>query len=107
MLTIGISTAKSQDSYTASNGRTYKLGDTVRTGKGSGVNGEFVYLAYTGLNDTPLNDTRIKRKFTNGAVIINKIRQKEQYGVIKTTFVVSKNLKLEIEPAIEAKEVLN
>jgi len=98
--------AKAQDQFKAVNGVTYKVGDTVRLGKGSGHNGSFVYLGFTGLNDTPINTTWVKRKFTNAAVIISKIRQKEQYGIIKTTFVVSRNLKLDINEAIEVSEVL-
>lgn len=106
-LTLASLFAFSQDSYTATNGRTYKLGDTIKLGKGSGVNGIFSYLSYTGINDAPINDTRVKRKFTNGAVVLKKIREKEQFGVLKATFIVTDGLKLQIDPAIEAKEVID
>ena len=38
------------EQYTASNGITYKIGDDIELGRGSGTHGEFLYILRGGLN---------------------------------------------------------
>jgi hypothetical protein len=41
---IGQKASEKLEKYTASNGITYEIGDQIQLGKGSGTNGEFVYI---------------------------------------------------------------
>jgi len=113
-LMIGIylhSKAQDMTEYKASNGIIYHVGDTIKLGRGSGNAGQFVYMVPSSLNDSNTERDWIKRKFTHGAVILKKIKSKNQNGITNHEFVVGigalYNLHMDIESAIETSEVLS
>jgi hypothetical protein len=106
-----------QKEYTASNGVTYHVGDTVKLGRGSAPNGDFLYLqiggwsAATSYRTNGGNDQfNIGRGYANTAVVIKKIRSAKIRGVEKHSFVVGggniTNYYLSIDDAIEVCEVV-
>lgn len=114
---MGTSTSKNQ-TYAASNNLTYKVGDTITLGKGSGMNGRFAYLQMGGFFNAMAamggnyNDVAsgIDRNYSGKNVVIKKIKQeKDRRGTNKTYFVVAggnlTNYNLMIEDAIESCEV--
>jgi hypothetical protein len=103
--------------YTASNGVTYHLKDTVKLGMGSASNGNFLYLQMGGWAaimsyDSNKSDDQfnIGRAYANTAVIIKKISQAKLKGIIKTYFTVGggniTNYLLYIDDAIQTCEVV-
>lgn len=107
VLTLASLFAFGQDSYTSSNGRTYKLGDTIQLGKGSGQNGMFLFFRQRMTPDTGAPQVHTI-KYTNSKMVLKKIKTREYGGNLKTILVVNPNgYELYIENAIEAKEVLN
>ena len=103
-------------SYTASNGVTYHLKDTVRLGFGSAPNGNFLYLQMGGWGAIMSYDANksndqlnIGRGYANTAVIVKKINQTKIKGIVKVYFTVGggniTNYILYIEDAIQACEV--
>lgn len=107
VLALGISTAKAQDSYTASNGRVYKVGDTIKIGKGSGQNGTFSYMVEGSMSSKGYPEsTRKLMTYTNS--ILKQIKIINIHGSNKAILVVHPyRHHIDIEPAIEAKEVIN
>lgn len=106
----------SQDmqTYTASNGKTYKIGDTVRVALGSMPDGNFKYVQASPLLFAPpsrnTNSLSARKDFANTNVIIRKIKKSAQLsGSEKVVF----NVKIRgivtydiwIEEAISACEV--
>lgn len=96
--------------YNASNGVFYKIGDTVKLGRGSNTNGKFNYITYGGLMAT--SDPE-QNKLTSGwagyNVIIKKIASYSVKGSTKIYFTVSGtigNLILDVENAIETCEIM-
>jgi hypothetical protein len=103
-------TAKSQDKleeYKASNGITYKVGDNVLLGKGSGIQGTFVYLRIAGW--AMGSNMQIGSAYAGLNVDIKKIKTGKFKGVEKVYFTVGggniTNYSLDIEAAIESCEV--
>lgn len=99
------------ESYKASNGKTYKIGDEIRIGRGSGHNGQFVYLEMGGWlavagasngQSVPV----LGKEFTGRTVVVEKIK-KQNSG--KVLFIVkSKNITnytLYIDDAIATCEI--
>jgi len=102
--------------YTAINGITYHIGDTVRLGRGSSPSGTFMYLqmggwgaALTYSSSGGPNQMNIGRAYANTAVIIKKIKTNKIKGIVKYYFTVGggniTNYILVIDDAIEACEV--
>jgi len=103
--------------YKAINGITYKIGDTVRLGRGSSPSGTFLYLQMGGWgavlsydsNGGP-NQLNIGRAYANTAVVIKKIKAGRIKGIEKYWFVVGggniTNYNLTIDDAIQACEVV-
>ena len=103
--------------YKAINGITYKVGDTVRLGRGSSPSGTFLYLQMGGwgaalsydANAGP-NQLNIGRGYANTAVIIKKIKTGKIKGIVKCYFTVGggniTNYILTIDDAIQACEVV-
>lgn len=103
--------------YTAINGVTYHLGDTVRLGRGSSPGGTFMYLQMGGWgaalsyssNGGP-NQMNIGRGYANTAVIVKKIKTNKIQGIVKYYFTVGggniTNYILVIDDAIQACEVM-
>jgi hypothetical protein len=103
--------------YTAINGITYRIGDTVRLGIGSSPNGSFLYLQMGGWGaalsydaDKGSNQLNIGRGYANTAVAIKKIKSGRIKGVEKYWFIVGggniTNYNLTIDDAIQACEVV-
>lgn len=116
------------ETYSASNGVVYKVGDTITLGRGSAPNGDFNYLQQGGFGNTMAviggsgsgmmsgnknqgsYNSGIDRNYSNSNVVLKKIKyQKNKRGTNKAFFVVGAgamtNLNLHIEDAIETCEV--
>ena len=75
-LLFSISTfAQQMESYTASNGITYNIGDEIVLGRGSGQNGMFVYLLMGGIYASSVPS--IPSSYSGLKATIKKIKQQE------------------------------
>lgn len=104
--------------YTASNGITYGIGDTIKLGRGSAPNGDFRYLNNGGFGAILIyNPSRGSEQFDVGRyysgqnVIISKIKKYHYKGAQKVVFAVRAaytpiRFDLYIEDAITTCEVL-
>lgn len=110
VLLVASAKAQKLKEYTASNGITYHVGDTVKLGRGTGLNGVFVYLTPSTFWGTDNDVDWIKRKLTNGAIPIKAIKAKTTNGVKKHIFTVGSSelysFFIDIEAAIQACEVI-
>lgn len=95
--------------YKASNNITYKVGDTIQLGRGSGMQGTFVYLKMAGW--AAGSATQIGSAYGGLNVNIKKIKKLTFKGGEKIYFTVGggniTNYSLEIEEAIASCEVKN
>lgn len=112
--------AQSLDEYKASNGIIYHIGDTVKLGRGSGMNGQFIYLTMGGFykavhsmnspNDNSFDKYNVRRNYAGMNVIIKRIKRNSLKGATKYNFVVGggniTNFDIDIENAIESCEVV-
>ena len=108
--------AQTHTSYKALNGLTYKIGDTVKLGRGSAPNGSFNYVemggfgAFLAHRQQRGDQLSIDKTYANTPAIIKKIKASQINGKQKTTFVVYSrgpaNFNLTIDEAIQACEVL-
>lgn len=93
--------------YTASNNITYKEGDMILLGRGSGLQGTFVYLKIAGWMAG--GGTQIGSAYSGLNVEIKKIKKIKFKGAEKIVFTVGggniTNYSLEIEEAIASCEV--
>jgi len=93
--------------YKASNNITYKEGDTIALGRGSGGQGTFVYLKIAGIMAG--SATQIGSSYSGLNVILKKIKSAKFKGAEKVFFTVGggniTNYMLEIEEAIATCEV--
>lgn len=93
--------------YKASNNVTYKVGDTIQLGRGSGIQGTFVYLKMAGW--AAGSATQIGSAYGGLNVNIKKIKKATFKGAEKIYFTVGggniTNYSLEIEEAIATCEV--
>jgi hypothetical protein len=98
--------------YTASNGKTYKIGDVIKLNKGSGPYGEFVYVTVGGwaVSANP-EDNRLGAGNSGLEVTIKKIRKgnTKRYKVVNFTVGGGNltNYVMNIEGAIESCEIEN
>jgi hypothetical protein len=108
--------SKSSDSYTASNGITYKVGDDVILGRGSAPSGDFRYLNLGGWGAVMSYDSHrgssqvdVGRGYSGLSVRIKRIVRSHYRGIEKVIFVVGggniTNYYLYIEDAIATCEV--
>lgn len=109
-LTVAITaTAQNLPEYKASNGITYKPGDTVKLGRGSHPNGDFRYLQMGGLAASGGDADNIGKHYSGMNVIIKKIKTQKMKGAEKVWFIVGAgnivNYNLAIEDAIATCEV--
>ena len=111
-----VNPGKQGDSYSASNGKTYYVGDVIKLGRGSGLDGHFIYLTMSGWGALMSYDRNqsssqfnIDRGYAGLAVNIKKIRTFKFKGAKKTIFVVGggniTNYSLDIEQAIATCEI--
>ena len=95
------------EEYTASNKITYKVGDNVALGRGSGNNGTFVYLRIAGW--AMGGNMQIGSAYAGLNVNIKKIKKFKYKGLDKVMFTVGggniTNYSLDIEEAIGSCEV--
>lgn len=107
---------KTMDTYTASNGITYKEGDQIKLGRGSATNGDFLYLQMGGWGAIASYDmnkgsdqNNIGRGYSGIAVTLKKIRTQKTKGQEKVYFTVGggniTNYNLMIEDAIATCEI--
>lgn len=93
--------------YKASNSITYKEGDSISLGRGSGIQGTFVYLKMAGW--AAGSETQIGSAYSGLNVIIKKIKKVKFKGAEKIVFIVGggniTNYSLEIEDAIATCEI--
>lgn len=75
--------------YKASNGVTYKIGDTVRLGRGTKPDGSFLYLEDHGPIPNPRGVRSLPKEFANAAAILKNIRKIKVNGVDKYMFSVN------------------
>src|ERR1700743_3493341 len=103
--------------YTATNGITYHVKDTVRLGMGAAPNGTFLYLQIGGWGavldydaSKGPNQLNVGRGYANTAVVIKSIKTTQIKGVVKYIFVVGggniTNYNLTIDDAIQVCEVV-
>jgi hypothetical protein len=103
--------------YKATNDITYKVGDTVKLGRGSAPNGEFLYLQMGGWAAAMSYDSNkgsdqmnIGRGYANTGVTIKKMKTHKIKGFQKMMFTVGggniTNYVLSIDDAIQACEVI-
>jgi hypothetical protein len=106
--------AQNLSEYKAVNGVVYHLKDTVRLGSGSGLDGIFLYMLPGGIESIETgahsaDRMNMRKRFTNAAVIIKKIKSTDVNGVSKVTFVVKGGylypFNLAIDDAIKSCEV--
>ena len=108
--------AQKSEQYKAVNKVTYKIGDTVRLGRGSAPNGSFNYMqiggfgAFLAHKQQRGDQLSVDKEYANTAVVIKKMKAASVNGVKKMTFVVSAdrpiNFNLNIDDAIQTCEVL-
>lgn len=119
-MTIALNAQKIEktETYTASNGITYKVGDTITLGKGSGHNGHFAYVQMGGFYNAMAAmggnyrdmSSGLDRNYAGTNVVVKKIKTyRDKRGTNKTTFVVGggniTNYDLRIEDAIDTCEI--
>ncbi len=103
--------------YTASNGITYKVGDEIKLGRGSGQNDEFVYVNISGwgavmaAQQDPNFNTRLGSGNSGLIVTVKKITKYNMKRYKGVYFVIGggniTNYSLDIENAIKTCEVEN
>ncbi|NRT11542.1 SHOCT domain-containing protein [Flavobacterium sp. 14A] len=107
MFSVFASAQNRIEEYTASNGITYKEGDSISLGRGSGIQGTFVYLKMAGIMAG--SATQIGSAYSGLNVIVKKIKKIKFKGAEKVYFTVGggniTNYSLEIEEAIATCEI--
>ncbi|MFB9841096.1 SHOCT domain-containing protein [Mucilaginibacter ginsenosidivorans] len=102
--------------YSASNGRTYHVGDTIKLGQGSAPNGTFRYVQYGGwlvfmINGNQADDHNIEKTYSGYGAIVKKIHSFKAHGIQKVVFAVDigggSNFDLWIEDAIASCEIVD
>jgi hypothetical protein len=106
--------AQQLEMYTASNGKTYKIGDEIKLGRGSGQNGTFVCLTLGGWGavvNAGSNMPTIPSNYSGMVATIKKIKKIEtQQGKVIFSVFLKKtmnttNFNLDIEDAIITCEI--
>ncbi len=106
------------ETYKASNGITYKIGDEIKLNKGSGPSGGFLYLQMGGWGAAMSYNTNggpdqmnIGRQYNGINVTLKKIKEQKIKGQTKIYFVVGggniTNYNLMIEDAIATCEIVD
>jgi hypothetical protein len=102
--------------YTAANGLTYHVGDTVKLAQGSATDGSFRYVQYGGwevfFQSGHSSDAHnVERTFAGYGAVIKKIHTFKAHGIVKAVFAVDigagSNFDLWIDQAITSCEVVN
>jgi hypothetical protein len=101
--------------YTASNGKTYNVGDTITIGKGTAVNGGFLYIQQYGFaaftvidGGGTLDDLNMSRQYAGLKAVIKKTVIIKPAGQEKTCFIIRMkpfNYIIYVESAIESGEI--
>ena len=111
-LTGNSQSTKSLDSYTASNGITYSVGDEVKLGKGSDTDGKFVYVTIGGWAvSTNPEANRLPAANAGLIVTIKKIKKYDKKRMKKVVLTVGggniTNYLIDLENAIDQCEIEN
>lgn len=96
--------------YTASNGITYKIGDDIQLGRGTGKHGKFKFVNNAGTGYiTKYENHQLEASFASVIMTIKKIKRHDTKNQIGVIFSVSGievwNCALDIENAIESCEI--
>lgn len=103
---------RAQSEYKASNNVTYHIGDTIKLGRGSGINGDFIYLTMGGWGalSEGSNSKSANKLYAGRGAIIKKIKSTRFHGSDRVQFAVGvgniTNYILAIEDAIATCEVI-
>jgi len=93
--------------YKASNDKVYEIGDKIKLNRGSGQNGNFVYLTLGGLGLRGLS-SQLDHTYTGSTCTIKKIKKVKDERII---FIVGNgslsNFELSIEDAIATCEIVD
>ena len=99
--------AEQLTNYKASNGKLYEIGDKIKLSRGSGQNGNFVYLTLGGLGLRGLS-TQLDHTYTGSTCTLKKIKTTKDTRII---FIVGNgglsNFELSIEDAIVTCEIVD
>ncbi|WP_374950371.1 SHOCT domain-containing protein [Mucilaginibacter sp.] len=108
--------AQKMNDYKATNGVTYKIGDTVKLGRGSAPYGSFNYMQMGGVGaflahkQQRGDQLNIDKTYANTAVIVKGIKSSRMNGAQKVVFAVRAdapvNFNLTIDDAIQTCEVI-
>ena len=98
--------------YLASNGITYKVGDEIKLGRGSGNNGDFVYLRFGGWYGATDTNPQLVNSASSGLVLVIKKIKRYDYKRFKGVYFTVgggniTNYLLDIENAVSTCEVEN
>lgn len=108
-----------KNEYTTKHGISYKIGDTITLGRGSGTNGRFIYLQMGGWystlalldGDIETANMGIGKELGGLGVVVKKIKTQKLNGIEKTYLVVDggdlTNYYLYIDNAIISGEVVS
>jgi hypothetical protein len=99
--------------YKASNGVTYRVGDTVKIGRGSAPDGTFRYIQYGGwmaiMGEKGTDSHNLERNASGYGAVIKKIHRFSAHGIPKVVFAMGagglNNFDLWIEDAIATCEI--
>jgi hypothetical protein len=101
--------------YTASNGKTYNVGDTITIGRGSAVNGDFLYIQQNGIavastieSGGTKDDLNMARQYAGLKAVIKRIVIKKLAGQEKACFAIRMSpfaYIVYVESALESGEI--
>lgn len=97
--------------YKASNGVTYNVGDTINIGRGSGINGNFLYIQKNGfvmISAENRDDFNMDRTYSGLRAVIKTIKVKKIAGQERTCFTMKLgplNYIIYVEQALDAGEI--
>jgi hypothetical protein len=107
---------KRLNQYQASNGKTYRVGDTIKLAQGSSPNGTFRYVQYGGWmmflqSGTSEDKNNLERDKSGYGAVIRKMHSFKAHGVDKVVFAVDLGIKsncdMWIEDAIATCEIVD
>ena len=113
---FAVQAQKNLGEYKASNGITYKKGDTIKLGHGSMPNGDFKYVEIGGWASVGEYDQKktsdhnnLNKKYSGLSVVVKKVQSQKWKDTEKVSFIVSgeniTNYYLHIEDAIQSCEI--
>ena len=93
-----------KDDYKASNGITYREGDKVKLGLGSGVNGAFAYIKSSGVMN---NNQHAPSNYSNTTVVVKIIKEYNSKTYLAVVAQGMMNFMIDIDGAIASCEIVD